>query len=147
VSSDDVKLWFDSNNICYLKLELFHDFLKSLVGLVYKTYMGHDDGLKINIGIEDNINHFNWCWMETIKNFKNEEIHFEPEGEHYEFIKGFIEETFYNQTISEVKTSLIRFFEEIFNMSTTLTMSDLDLLTTIYKNFDKNLINNLQNNQ
>jgi hypothetical protein len=35
--------------------------------------MGHDDGLKINIGIEDNINHFNWCWMETIKNFKNEE--------------------------------------------------------------------------
>ena len=31
-------------------------------------------------------------------------------------------------------------------MNTQLTMSDLDLLTTIYKNFDKNLINNLQNN-
>lgn len=146
VSKEEVKLWFDSNNICYLRLELYHDFLKSLVDLIYRTYMGHEDGLKININNEDNSKHFDWCWLETIRNFKKEEINFEPEGEHYDFIKNFIEETFYNQIIPEVKSSLLRFFEEIFNMNTQLTMSDLDLLTTIYKNFDKNLINNLQNN-
>ena len=84
--------------------------------------------------------------MPKAKHFKKEEIFFENEGEHHTFFKGFIIETFYNQQINEVKYSLSRFFNEIFNLEGPHTMSDLDLLKQIYSILDKNLINNnLQN--
>jgi hypothetical protein len=53
-------------------------------------------------------------------------------------------ETFYNQTVNEVKMSLNKFFDEIFDFGSMFTASDLDLLSTLYKSLDKNLINNLQ---
>ena len=49
---------------------------------------------------EDNHKHFDWCWNKLIDNFKKESIHFNIDGEHYDFLKGFIIETFYNQKIN-----------------------------------------------
>jgi len=143
VSVDDIKLWVDTNNICLLKMELYYDFVDSLIDLMYTTYLGGENGVKINIDIEDDIKHFDWCWSKTIENFRKESINFEPEGEHYEFFKNFFIETYYKQTLSDVKYSLHHFFDEIFNLDSTSTMSDLDLLITIYKNMEKNTINNL----
>ena len=143
VSVEDIKLWIDVNNICLLKLELYYDFVDSLIDLIYTTYLGGETGVKISIDIEDDIKHFDWCWIKTIENFRKENINFEPEGEHHEFFKNFLIETYYNQTIEEVKYSLHNFFDEIFNLNNTSTMSDLDLLITIYKNMEKNTINNL----
>ena len=143
VSVEDIKLWIDANNICLLKLELYYDFIDSLIDLMYATYLGGQDGVKININIEDDIKHFDWCWNKTIENFRKENINFEPEGEHYEFFKNFLIETYYKQTIDEVKYSLHHFFDEIFNLNNTSTLSDLDMLITIYKNMEKNTINNL----
>ena len=77
-----------------------------------------------------------------IQNFGKEGIYFENKGEHLEFFKNFILETFYNQKINQVKFSLERFFSEIFNLDGPHTLSDLDLLKTIYVSLDKNLINN-----
>lgn len=144
VDKEDLQLWIEGNNICYNKFDLFNDFVSSLVNLIYNTYLGNDENKTTNIRLnnEDNENHFNWCWNKIIDNFEKEEIHFERKGEHYDFFKGFIIETFYNQDINEVKYSLSRFFDEIFNLDGVHTMSDLDLLKQVYKSLDKNLENN-----
>jgi hypothetical protein len=144
VDKEDLQLWIEGNNICYHKFELFSDFVSSLVNLIYDTYLGNDEDRTTNIrlDVEDNENHFNWCWNKVIENFSKEEIYFEKTGEHYYFFKGFVTETFYNQQISEVKYSLSRFFDEIFNLDGIHTMSDLDLLKQVYKTLDKNLENN-----
>jgi hypothetical protein len=118
--------------------------VSSLVNLIYDTYLGNDEDKTTNIRLdnEDNEKHFDWCWNKVIDNFAKEEIYFENKGEHYEFFKGFIIETFYNQQLKEVRFSLSRFFDEIFNLDGVHTMSDLDLLKQVYRSLDKNLENN-----
>lgn len=148
IDKEDLQIWIDSNNICYNKFELYNDFVTSLVNLIYETYLGNETNKSTNIRLddEDNKRHFDWCWNKTIENYNKEEIFFNDKGEHYNFFSNFIIETFYNQNIPEVKYSLNRFFNEIFNLDGIHTMSDLDLLKTIYKSLDKNLENNnLQN--
>jgi len=148
IDKEDLQIWIDSNNICYNKFELYSDFVSSLVNLIYETYLGNemDKSTNIRLNEEDNKKHFDWCWNKTIERYNREEIFFTEKGEHYNFFSNFITETFYNQNISEVKYSLNKFFNEIFNLDGLHTMSDLDLLKTIYKSLDKNLENNnLQN--
>lgn len=143
VTTEEIEFWIDKNNICYNKLDLFRDFVFSLTNSIYETYLGDDNGT-LKLSYEDNLKHFDWCWLKTIQNFKKEEIFFEEKGESYDFVKSFVEETFYNQQITEVKNSLDKFFKEVFNLDKPHTHSDLDLLLMFYKNLDKNLINNLQ---
>jgi hypothetical protein len=146
VTDEELQFWIDSNDICHQKLELFEDFVKSLVSLVYKTYLGDPEGQETNINItdEDNIKHFEWCWNKTIENFNKEGIYFGENGDHKDFMKSFLEETFYRQKIKEVKMSLNKFFNEVFNLDKSPTKSDLDLLTSIYKSLDKSLKLSLQ---
>ena len=145
VDSEDLQLWIDGNGICFQKFDLFNDFVSSLVSLVYETYLGDDitSSTNIKLGEEDNEKHFDWCWNKVIENFSKEEIFFNKMGEHYDFFKGFLIETFYNQKINAVKFSLEKFFEEIFNLEGPHTLSDLDLLKQIYFTLNKNLNNNL----
>jgi hypothetical protein len=142
VEKDEFDFWLDTNNICYNKLELYRDFTISLIQLIYKTYLGDETLVETNIWVsrDDDMKHFDWCWNKTIENFEKEKIFFERKGEHYEFFKGFLDETFYIQSIKEIKLSLDKFFDEVFNMDTSFTKSDLDLLTTIYK-WDRVCIN------
>lgn len=146
VTDEELQFWIDSNDICYQKIELYEDFVKSLISLVYKTYLGDTEGQETNITVtnDDNLKHFNWCWSKTIDNFRKEGIYFNEDGEHKEFMMSFFEETFYNQKIKEVKMSLSKFFDEVFNLEKSPTKSDLDLLTSIYKSLDKNLKVSLQ---
>ena len=146
VSDEELQFWIDSNDICYQKLELFEDFTKSLVTLIYKTYLGDTEGQETNISIteDDNLKHFEWCWNKTIENFNKEGVFFNEKGDHKEFVQSFFEETFYKQKIKEVKMSLNKFFDEVFNLDKLPTKSDLDLLTSIYKTLDKSLKVSLQ---
>ena len=146
VSDEELQFWVDSNDICYQKLELFEDFTKSLVLLIYKTYLGDTEGQETNISIteEDNLKHFEWCWNKNIENFKKEGVYFGEKGDHKEFVQSFFEETFYKQKIKEVKMSLNKFFDEVFNLDKLPTKSDLDLLTSIYKTLDQSLKVSLQ---
>lgn len=141
VEDDEFQFWVDSNNICFLKLDLYRDFIMSLVNLVSSTYLGDDTDFEtlIRLSEEQNTEHFNWCWKKTLENFRKENIHFEPDGEHYEFLKSFLDETFYNQKIKEIKESVVKFFEEVFNTESMFTKSDLDLVATIYKSLEKNM--------
>jgi len=144
VDKEEVQTWIERNDICYQKFDLYHDFVNSLISLIYNTYLGDNvsNSTNINFTDEDNSNHFEWCWKKTVNNFKKEDVNFEMYGDHFDFFKGFIMETFYNQKLNEVKFSLDRFFNEIFNLNSMYTMSDLDLLRTIYKSLDRNLSNN-----
>ena len=144
IDKEDLQLWIEGNNICFEKFNLFNDFVMSLVNLIYDTYLGNDEDRTTNIKLndEDKSNHFEWCWDKVIDDFKKEEIYFSRQGEHYDLLKNFINETFYNQDIQAVKYSLNKFFTEIFDLDGIHTMSDLDLLKAIYKSLDKNLENN-----
>ena len=67
VESDEFEFWVDTNNICFLKMELFRDFVISLVGLVGSTYLGDEQTNETNIRVtqNDNLKHFEWCWKKT----------------------------------------------------------------------------------
>ena len=92
VNPDEFEFWVDTNNICFIKLELYKDFVISLVNLIYDTYLGEEEIGETNIRLtnEDNLKHFEWCWKKTLENFRKEKIIFEPDGDHYDFIKSFV---------------------------------------------------------
>ena len=138
---EDVDVWFRINNIISEKLELYSDFVHSLNDLILSTYLGESEinETKINLTKSDDKNHFNWCWIRVIDNFKKEGLKFEKEGEHYDYFESFFNDTFYNQKDGKVKTSIGLFFTDLFNDDKSFTKSDLDMVTTIYKLLDKYL--------
>ena len=142
LTDEEVDIWFNMNNIIIEKNELFYDFCLSLVGLIKDTYLGEQDvsfETKIHMSDEDKLNHFEWCWDKTIKNFQKENIKFNQNGEHYDYFKSFLTEVFYNQKNELVRNSIDFFLKDLFNRDTPFTKSDLDLFTEVYKLLDKNI--------
>ncbi len=141
ISTDDVTVWFNMNNMCTEKIELFSDFTLSLLFLIQKTYLG-DFGDKtestVILNDKEKLDHFNWCWGKVIKNFELEGVLFNVEGEHRDYFMSFCFQAFYNQNNEIVRESMNKFFTYIFNISSQYTKSDLDMLTEIYKKLDKN---------
>jgi hypothetical protein len=103
------------------------------------TYLGENTSeTKIFLSKEDNISHFEWCWNKVIENFKRENIIIKSYGDHKDYFQSFFIDTFYNQTESDLKTSIPKFLNEIFEVGVTYSKSDLDLLTELYKLIEKN---------
>jgi hypothetical protein len=142
IPSEDVDIWFKINNVLIEKLELFFDFSYSLNSLITETYLG-EHGLisetKINLSVEDNEKHFEWCFKKVIDNFSKEGIFFKNTGEHYDYFKTFFDEVFYNQKEEKVRNSVGNFFDDLFNVNKSFTKSDLDMVGVIYKILDRNL--------
>lgn len=139
---NEVDIWFKSNNIIFEKMDLFFDFTYTLVTIVYETYLGGTDEeneSKVEMSDEDNTNHFNWCWKETIKTFEKENILINEFGEHYEYFRDFFKEIFYNHTEDKVKKSIPEFFVDMFDRKKPFTKSDLDVILTIYRSIDNNM--------
>ena len=139
---EDVDLWFKSNNMIPEKMELYSDLTHSLNLLILETYLGEmnmSNETKIKLTDGDNRNHFEWCWDKVISNFSRENIRFEVRGGHFDYFESFFDETFYNQSNYNIKTSIGHFFTDLFNDRKTFTKSDLDMITTIYKVLDKHL--------
>lgn len=140
---EDVDIWFRSNNMINEKIELFFDFSNSLNSLLVETYLGEQNvsnETKITLTDEDNSKHFTWCWNKTIDNFKKEGIDFNTEGEHFEYFKNFYQEIFYNQKDENIRNSIGKFFNDLFDIDNFFTQSDLDMISTIYKSLEKNLV-------
>ena len=134
VTEEEYELWFQSNNIIVERLQVFQDFIISLVFMINDTYLGDKPESKetnIILSNDDNINHFNWCWEKIIKNSAKENVLIEVNGEHKDFIQDFIFEIFYTQKSNMVKDSVLKFFMDVFYLEGTTTKSDLDLITTI----------------
>jgi len=136
---DEIIIWFNIHNMTYEKIELYGDFFKSLNHIIMDTYLGENTSeTKIFLSKEDNISHFEWCWNKVIENFKRENIIIKPYGDHKDYFQSFFIDTFYNQTESDLKTSIPKFLNEIFEVGMTYSKSDLDLLTELYKLIEKN---------
>lgn len=142
VPEEEVKTWFEANNIASEKSELFLDFCLSLLFYIEETYLGDDDItniMSIKLSQEEMDSHFNWCWNQTLTNFKKEKIFFAKDGDHYEYFKVFFKDTFYNQELKIVKDSMKAYFTEIFDWDVPFTKSDLKFITEVYKLLDKNM--------
>ncbi len=144
VDPKEVEIWLSVNNVIPEKLELFYDFCLSLNNLIIDTYLGEElqEGreTKINLTDEDKKKHFDWCWKKTINNFYKENIVFNSEGVHYDYLSSFFLEVFYNQHEIKIRYSIGNFFEELFDKETPFTKSDLDMLQGIYKSLEKNIL-------
>jgi len=142
LSSEDIELWFNMNNIIIEKLDLFSDFSLSLVSLIEETYLGDfntKNETTIVLNSDEIDNHFNWCWNKVIDNFAKENLFFSNEGEHKEYFKHFLKESFYYQKNEVVRKSITVFYNSIFDYNTQYTKFDLETVTEIYKKLDKNL--------
>lgn len=143
LSPEDVDVWFRSNNIITEKLTLFYDFSYSLNMLIVKTYLGETNTsnvTKIQLSDNDNDKHFEWCWKKTVDNFKKENITFHTKGDHFDYFKSFFDETFYRQKEDDIRFSIKEFFDDLFNTKKPFTKSDLDMVSSIYKVLEKNMV-------
>jgi hypothetical protein len=139
VPKEEIILWFNIHNMTYEKIELCGDFFKSLNQIIIDTYLGDSTSeTKILLSNEDNLSHFEWCWTKVIENFKKENILIKSDGDHKDYFQSFFMDTFYNQTESNLKQSIPKFLNEIFEIGITYSKSDLDLLTELYKLIEKN---------
>jgi len=140
--SDEVDVWFRVNNIIPEKLELYSDFSISLHTLILETYLGNSTErteTKIKLTPGDNLKHFEWCFGKVIDNFKKEGINFKKKGEHFDYFKNFFMDVYYNQSQENVKNNVKLFLTQLFNPKTPFSKSDLDMISVIYKNLDKNM--------
>ena len=133
LETDEVDFIFKEHGIDNEKSELFHDFIMSLAMLISDTYLG--DRYTIE---KERPEHFKWCWNQTIKNFNQEKIYFEPDGELRKYFYTFIMEEFYlNKDKEKGLIILINTWDYLFNKSYKKTRSELDTYLEIYKIFDK----------
>ena len=142
MNPEDVQVWYDANNIIPEYVELFNDFCFSFYYLVQKTYLGHDDNNVTKIGIthEDKLNHFKWCWKTILSNFEKENIKFEFLESDYEYFESFYLEIFYNQKDKGVRDAIEDFLTQLFNTKKTISKSDLEMFTDLYKTLERSLI-------
>lgn len=136
---DEIIIWFNIHNMTYERIELYGDFFKSLNQIIMDTYLGDSTSeTKIVLSLDDNISHFEWCWNKTIENFKKENIIINSNGDHKDYFQSFFTDTFYNQKENNLKKSIPKFLNEIFEVGMVYSKSDLDLLTELYKLIEKN---------
>lgn len=140
VPEDEVTIWFNVHNMTYEKIGLIGDFFRSLNQTILDTYLGNDDSeTKILLTQEDKDSHFDWCWKNVLDCFKKENIIIKHGGEHKMYLKEFFMDTFYNQSEDTIKNTIPNFIEDVFDVEKPFTKADLDILTEIYKLWDKNI--------
>jgi hypothetical protein len=142
VPEDEVEIWFNVNNMTIEKRQLYADLCLSLVYLINETYLGEelDKTNPLVLSQNEKNDHFEWCWKKTIDNFSKEGLKFKYEGEHKEYFKEFFDEVFYNQKDDNIINNIPKFLESLFNEETTYTQTDLNMITEIYKLFDKSYL-------
>jgi hypothetical protein len=136
MSPEAIQMIYTRNNIIFQKCELFNDFVKSLLLTVFETYMG-DDVTNPN----EQINHFNLCWVKTLESFKGEGFLFNNLNL-YNYFLEFSFEVFYtnkDKDKKEFNQGVLKIWEDLFNYNKTKTNSDVDALIEIYLLMDNTL--------
>lgn len=139
--SEDVDTWFRAHNMVSELIELYGDIFKSLSIIVIDTYLGDDlIETKVTLDEQDILNHFEWCWKKLLKDYENENIVIDSDGDHKEYLISFFLDSFYSQKERNIREAIPEFIEELFNLNKPFAKSDLDILTEIYKLLNKNVI-------
>jgi hypothetical protein len=138
LTPDMITSLYSSCNIVQERCLLYHDFIQSLVAIIFDTYLGDD------VTDEENrTKHFEWAWNKTINNFKEENIHFKSHHDLYQYFLNFFIETFYSvpnkDDLPELNANMMKLWVFLFNNQLTKTRSDMDMLIEIYELFSKSL--------
>lgn len=143
MNEEDIKTWYMANNIIPELNELFRDFCFSFYFLMVDTYLGDShrgyNETKIGMTDIDKEKHFEWCWNNTIENFKKENIIFEFKTTDYEYFKSFFFEVFYNQEDIEFRNAIKDFLSDLFDLNRPTSKSDLEMYTDVYKSLERSL--------
>jgi hypothetical protein len=141
VPKDEVDIWFSVHNMIPEKIELYGDIFESLTTLILETYLGEETNeTKIRMSDDDITNHFDWCWKKTIDGFEKENILLDSDGEHKDYVKTFFLDSFYYQKDSEIRSAVKIFVKDLFDIDKVFVKSDLDIITEIYKVFNRTVI-------
>lgn len=139
MSKESIAILFDTNNIKFEKCELYGDFVQSLLMIVFNTYLGDDI-----TNIDEQFNHFEWCWNKNVRNFEEEGIYFNN-PKLYNYFLEFMLEVFYSYPDKNkydfTDKGTLRIWKDIFNYTSIKTNSDVDTLIEIYQLFEKSLKN------
>lgn len=137
MSKEGIAMLYSTNNIRFEKCELYSDFVQSLLRLAFTTYMGDDITT-----VEQQVQHFNWCWNKNKANFLTEGILFDnPKLYHY-FLEFMIEVYYTAIDKSEalqMDKNVLKIWYNIFDYNRSKTNSDMDTLIEIYGIFEKSL--------
>lgn len=140
IANDEVQIWFSVHNMIPEKIELYGDLFKSLFKIMGDTYLGSEESeTKINLTVDDKLNHFEWCWGKLLDNFNKENIKIKESGAHKDYFWEFFKDTYYNQKDQRVKLSISQFIDDVFSLQKPFTKSDLEILTELYKSLEKNI--------
>ena len=140
LTDDSITILYTANNVKFDRVRLYLDFILSFLHLSFDTYLGDDI-----MTLDDQINHFNWCWDKNLENFKKENIDFNDNLELRTYFKEFMVEIYYsldgkenNKNVTENITNL---WKHIFNYKGVKSRADVDSFIDIYNIFDKSLKN------
>jgi|TARA_R110000803_G_scaffold174043_1_gene236680 hypothetical protein len=133
---EQMHLLYRANNIKYEKCELFHDFIKSINKIIYKTYLGEE----YISNEKEMVQHFNWCVDKVLSDFGEENIIFQDTTQIKEYFYFFYEELFYkrNEDVNKLD-KLDKLANLSFNYHRLKSRSDIDVLIELYKLLDKSL--------
>ena len=139
LSKEATDLIYSSNNIKYDRVNLYNDFIQSLILIIFDTYMGDDFTTQ-----ENRIEHFKWCWKKNIENFKNEGISFNNTLDLYDYFMVFLFEVYYitpNKKNNKILTDNIsKMWLNLFNMDILKSHSDMNSFLELYQIFEKSLV-------
>ena len=140
LSWEVITMIYTKNNIKYEKCVLYNDFVQSLLLTVFDTYLGDDV-----TNVDEQKNHYKWCWDRTVECFKLEGIHFEDD-KLYEYFLEFVFEVFYynkEKNPYTYDTTILKLWSDIFNYSKIKTNADIDTFIEIYGIMEKSLKTNI----
>jgi len=137
MSKESIIVIYGANNIKYEKCEFYNDFVQSLLMLAFDTYMGDDV-----TNLDEQENHFKWCWETNISNFMSEGVMFQN-IKLYNYFLEFMLEVFYTSTDKSIFESsgrnVLALWDNIFDYNRVKTNADMDTLIEIYRIFEKSL--------
>jgi hypothetical protein len=127
------------HDICFNKLELYHEFIITLTHIIDSTYLG-DNFLKTN---NDVVAHFKWCWLKNIDILKKQNIFFGIRGEHYDYFLDYFVKIYYGESEkNNLPEQILIFWRSVFNLNKK-TRLEYDIFIEIYKIIDNYFINHL----
>jgi len=131
-----IKIWYDANNIIREKTELYYDLISSLLNLIHETYLGPD----VISTQEDMVNHFMWCFNKVLGNLEHERIKFtSPSTTAYDYLWFFFYKGYYTADAEDKHGILLEYFSYLFDYARIKTPSELESFMDFYKIFDQNL--------
>lgn len=133
MSKESILVLYAAHDIKHEKCELYSDFVLSLIGLVFDTYLGDEF-----TSPTEQKNHFKWCWNKNVENFKFEGVHVDS-PKLYKYFFDFMFQVYYTIPKTEAEKAnenILKLWKYILDYNNNKSKSDVDTLIEVYKLFE-----------